>query len=84
MQRAGGINTSLESREIITVSDSVSKVSTKADGKEVMEKIDQVSSSSKKNQESAVAVNQTLFDTAEALNMLVESNKNLQDAVKNL
>ncbi|MCP4120027.1 MAG: PAS domain-containing protein [Desulfobacteraceae bacterium] len=88
------INTALESMEtisrgIITISESVNKVSVKADGlsadgKEVMEKIDQVSSSSKKNQESAVAVNQTLFDTAEALNMLVESNKNLQDAVKNL
>jgi methyl-accepting chemotaxis protein len=88
------INTALESMEtisrgIITISDSVNKMSEKADGlssdgKEVMEKIDQVSSSSKKNQESAVVVNQALFDTAEALNQLAESNKSLQEAVKNL
>ncbi|MBI9091517.1 MAG: PAS domain-containing protein [Desulfobacterium sp.] len=88
------INTALESmetisRDIVTISDSVNKVSMKADGlsadgKEVMEKIEQVSSSSKKNQASAVTVNQRLFDTAEALNQLVESNTNLQNAVNNL
>ena len=88
------INTALESMEtiskgIVTISDSVNKVSSTAEelsesGSEVMSKIETVASSSKKNQESTVAVNQSLSETVAALTQLTASSKELQEAVNNL
>ena len=88
------INTALESMEtiskgIVTISDSVDKVSGTAEalsdsGSKVMEKIETVANSSKKNQESTAVVNQSLTDTVAALTQLTASNKELQKAVNNL
>ena len=88
------INTALESMETISrgigeISDSVGKVSVKAeglsaDGRKVMEKIETVTSSSKNNQESTIAVNQSLSETVAALTQLTASSKELQEAVNNL
>jgi len=88
------INTALDAMEtiskgIVEITDSVGKVSVKAeglsaDGGKVMEKIETVATSSKKNQESTAAVNQSLSETVAALTQLTASSKELQEAVNNL
>jgi methyl-accepting chemotaxis protein len=88
------INTALESMETISkgigsISASVDRVSNQAkglnaDGTMVMEKIETVASSSKKNQQSTVAVNQSLSETVAALTQLMSSSKELQEAVSNM
>ncbi|WP_228130143.1 PAS domain-containing protein [Desulfotalea psychrophila] len=88
------INTALESMEniskgIVTISASVDKVSNKAEslsdnGSAVMAKIETVATSSKKNQESTVIVNESLSGTMAALTQLTASSQELQKAVNNL
>ncbi|MCB2217008.1 PAS domain-containing protein [Desulfofustis glycolicus] len=88
------INTALESMETISkgissISASVDRVSSQAeglnaDGTKVMEKIETVASSSKKNQQSTTAVNQSLSETVAALTQLMSSSKELQEAVNNM
>ncbi len=88
------INTALDSMEAISrgigsISNSVGNVSRQAeglnaDGSRVMEQIETVASSSKKNQQSTVAVNQSLSETAAALTQLMSSSKELQEAISNL
>ncbi len=96
MLEEGGtvINTALESMEtiskgIVTISDSVDKVSNTAEdlnknGSELLEKIEIVTDSSKKNQQSTIAVNDSLSETVAALTQLTSSSKELQEAVNNL
>jgi methyl-accepting chemotaxis protein len=88
------INTALVSMETIskgigTISRSVDNLSQKskdlcAGGQNVMTEIENVTVSSKENQQSIGLVNQSLTETVSALDRLVSSNKNLQDAVQNL
>ncbi len=88
------INTALVSMETIskgigTISRSVDNLSQKskdlcAYGQNVMTEIENVTVSSKENQQSIGLVNQSLSETVSALDRLVSSNKNLQDAVQNL
>jgi methyl-accepting chemotaxis protein len=88
------INTALVSMETIskgigTISASVDNLSQKskdlsASGQNVMAEIESVAVSSKENQQSIGVVNQSLTETVAALDRLVSSNKNLQDAVQNL
>jgi len=88
------INTALVSMETIsqgigTISASVDNLSQKskdlsASGQNVMAEIESVAVSSKENQQSIGVVNQSLTETVNALDRLVRSNKNLQDAVQNL
>jgi methyl-accepting chemotaxis protein len=88
------INTALDSMETIskgigTISRSVDNLSQKSknlcsSGQNVMEEIENVTVSSKENQQSIGVVNQSLTETVNALDRLVRSNKNLQDAVQNL
>ncbi|MDX9893997.1 MAG: methyl-accepting chemotaxis protein, partial [Desulfofustis sp.] len=87
------INTALDSMEEIskgigTITSAVDKVSSQAeglnaDGTLVMNKIETVASSSKKNQQSTVAVNQALSETVAAMTQLMASSKELQEAVNN-
>ena len=88
------INTALVSMETIsrgigTISVSVDNLSQKSknlcsSGQSVMEEIENVAVSSKENQQSIKVVNQSLSETVNALDRLVSSNKNLQNAVQNL
>ncbi len=88
------INTALVSMETIskgigTISRSVDNLSQKskdlcAYGQNVMTEIENVTVSSKENQQSIGLVNQSLTETVSALDRLVGSNKHLQDAVQNL
>jgi methyl-accepting chemotaxis protein len=88
------INTALDAMETIskgigTISSAVDKLSSKADGlsadgKQVMATIETVATSSKKNQQSTAAVNQSLSATVDALTKLGASSKNLQQAVNTL
>jgi methyl-accepting chemotaxis protein len=88
------INTALVSMETIskgigTISRSVDNLSQKskdlcASGQNVMTEIENVTVSSKENQQSIGLVNQSLTETVSALDRLVSSNKHLQDAVQNL
>ena len=88
------INTALDSMEtisqgIIVISGAVSNLSQKSkdlcsDGQNVMTEIESVSVSAKENQQSIAVVNQSLTETVNALDRLVQSNKNLQNAVQNL
>jgi methyl-accepting chemotaxis protein len=88
------INTALDAMEtiskgIVTISSAVDKLSSQADGlsadgKQVMATIETVATSSKKNQQSTAAVNQSLSATVTALTKLGESSKNLQQAVNTL
>jgi archaellum component FlaC len=77
------------SKGIGTISRSVDNLSLKskdlcASGQNVMTEIENVTVSSKENQQSIGLVNQSLTETVSALDRLVSSNKNLQDAVQNL
>ncbi len=88
------INTALVSMEtiskgIVTISQSVDNLSRKskdlcASGENVMTEIENVTVSSRENQQSIGIVNQSLSETVNALDRLVSSNKNLQEAVQNL
>ncbi len=88
------INTALDSMEtisrgIMVISGAVSNLSQKskdlcAGGQNVMTEIESVTVSAKENQQSIAVVNQSLTETVGALDRLVQSNKNLQDAVQNL
>ena len=88
------INTALDSMEtiskgIIVISGAVSNLSRKskelcAGGQNVMTEIESVVVSAKENQQSIAIVNQSLTETVNALDRLVHSNKNLQNAVQNL
>ena len=88
------INTALDSMEtiskgIIVISGAVSNLSRKskelcAGGQNVMTEIESVVISAKENQQSIAVVNQSLTETVNALDRLVHSNKNLQNAVQNL
>jgi methyl-accepting chemotaxis protein len=88
------INTALDSMETIskgisTISKSVDNLSQKskdlcASGQNVMMDIENVALSSEENQQSIAVVNQSLTETVNALDRLVSSNKNLQEAVQNL
>jgi methyl-accepting chemotaxis protein len=88
------INTALDSMETIskgisTISRSVDNLSQKskdlcASGQNVMMEIENVTLSSEENQQSIAVVNQSLTETVNALDRLVSSNKNLQEAVQNL
>jgi hypothetical protein len=49
-----------------------------------MMEIENVTLSSEENQQSIAVVNQSLTETVNALDRLVSSNKNLQEAVQNL
>ncbi|WP_163338634.1 PAS domain-containing protein [Desulfopila sp. IMCC35008] len=96
MLQDGGrvINTALESMDtisegIVTISDSVDNLSVKAEGLsnngiEVMGDIENVSVASKESQQSTQVVNKTLSETVEALDRLVNSTTDLQEAVNNL
>ena len=96
MLQDGGkvINTALDSMDTIskgitTISGSVGNLSSQADslcssGNNVMKEIEAVASSSKENQQSTGVVNRALSDTVSALDRLVSSNKDLQEAVQNL
>ena len=87
------INTALESMETIsrgigTISGAVGNLSDKSKnlcsgGQRVMAEIEDVARSSKENQQSTRIVNQSLSETVAALDRLVGSTKNLQDAVRN-
>ncbi len=88
------INTALVSMETIskgisTISRSVDNLSQKSkdlcvSGQSVMQEIENVTVSSKENQQSIGVVNKSLTETVSALDRLVSSNKNLQEAVQNL
>ncbi|TKB23329.1 PAS domain-containing protein [Desulfopila sp. IMCC35006] len=88
------INTALDSMETISrgitvISGAVGNLSQKskdlcAGGQNVMTEIESVAVSAKENQQSISVVNQSLTETVGALDRLVQSNKNLQDAVQNL
>jgi methyl-accepting chemotaxis protein len=88
------INTALVSMDmiskgIVTISKSVDNLSQKskdlcASGQNVMTEIENVTVSSKENQQSIGVVNRSLTETVNALDRLVSSNKNLQEAVQNL
>ncbi len=88
------INTALDSMETIsrgigTISGAVGNLSDKSKnlcsgGQRVMAEIEDVAHSSKENQQSTRIVNQSLSETVAALDRLVGSTKNLQDAVRNL
>ena len=88
------INTALDSMETISrgitiISGSVDNLSQKSQnlctsGQNVMEEIESVAVSSKENQQSIGVVNKSLTETVSALDRLMSSNKNLQDAVQNL
>jgi methyl-accepting chemotaxis protein len=88
------INTALDAMEtiskgIVSISSAVDKLSSQADGlsadgKQVMATIETVATSSKKNQQSTAAVNQSLSATVDALTKLGASSKNLQQAVNTL
>ena len=88
------INTALISMETIstgigTISLSVDNLSQKSkdlciSGQSVMDEIENVTISSKENQQSIGVVNKSLTETVNALDRLVSSNKNLQEAVQNL
>ena len=96
MLQDGGrvINTALESMDtisqgIVTISDSVDNLSVKAEGlsrggQDVMGEIETVSASSRESQQSIRLVNTTLSGTVEALDRLVNSTTELQEAVNNL
>jgi methyl-accepting chemotaxis protein len=88
------INTALTSMETIskgieTISQAVDGLSQQSknlcsSGQSVMMEIENVAMSSKENQQSTGVVNKSLAETVGALERLVQSNKNLQDAVQNL
>lgn len=88
------INTALNSMETIskgieTISQAVDGLSQQSknlcnSGQSVMMEIENVALSSKENQQSTGVVNKSLAGTVDALLRLVQSNKNLQDAVQNL
>jgi methyl-accepting chemotaxis protein len=88
------INTALTSMETIskgieTISKAVDGLSHQSknlcsSGQSVMLEIENVAMSSKENQQSTGVVNKSLAETVGALERLVQSNKNLQDAVQNL
>ena len=88
------INTALVSMETIstgieTISRAVDDLSRQSknlcsSGQNVMAEIENVAVSSKENQQSTGVVNRSLNETVNALDRLVRSNKNLQDAVQNL
>ncbi|MDP3479831.1 MAG: methyl-accepting chemotaxis protein, partial [Desulfoprunum sp.] len=88
------INTALDSMETIsqgigTISRAVDDLSRQSknlcsSGQNVMAEIENMAISSKENQQSTGIVNTSLTETANALDRLVRSNKNLQDAVQNL
>lgn len=96
MLQDGGrvINTALESMDtisqgIVTISDSVDNLSVKAEGlsnngQDVMADIENVSVASKESQQSTQLVNKSLSETVEALDRLVNSTTDLQEAVNNL
>jgi len=88
------INTALDSMETIskgigTISMAVNNLSQQSknlcsSGQTVMAEIENVAISSKENQQSTGMVNRSLSETVGALDRLVSSNKNLQEAVRNL
>ncbi|KJS03145.1 MAG: chemotaxis protein [Desulfobulbaceae bacterium BRH_c16a] len=88
------INTALDSMETIskgigTISLAVNNLSQQSknlcsSGQTVMAEIENVAISSKENQQSTGMVNRSLSETVGALDRLVSSNKNLQEAVRNL
>ena len=77
------------SEGIVNISASVENLRTSADalnadGREVMAHIETVADSSKENQRSTEGINRTIEETVLALDLLVESGKNLQESIDNL
>jgi methyl-accepting chemotaxis protein len=96
MLKDGGrvINTALDAMEkisegIVRISGSVTDLSSRAEtlnteGNDVLGQIETVAGSSKENQTSTVTVNHSIEDTTTALSRLVDSSRELQDAIQNL
>ncbi|MFT5726579.1 MAG: methyl-accepting chemotaxis protein [Desulforhopalus sp.] len=88
------INTALVSMDTIsegikTISTSVDNLSLKSkslctSGENVMEEIQDVAVSSKENQKSTSVVNTSLSESIDALDRLVRSSENLEEAIQNL